>query len=378
MIYARTKAIKKVEKLFGVFPIVGILGPRQCGKSTLAKQFNFPTYLDLENPRDLAKLDNPQLFLESAKSPIVIDEIQRKPDLFPLLRYLVDTQPDRKILVLGSASPNLIKQSSESLAGRIGYMYLKGFHLGEIDDMNRLWLQGGYPRAYLAENNDAAQEWLQNYISTFLERDIPQLGFSIPSGQLRKFWQMLAHYHGQVMNYSELGRSIGLSDMTIKKYLQILEDCFMIKTLQPWYTNTGKRIIKQPKIYFWDSGIYHCLMNITNQDNLLSTPKLGASWEGFALTNTLQLLNLPTQDYYFWSTHQGAEIDLFWFQDGQAFGMEFKYTDAPKSTKSMHSSIETLNLKKLFVVYPGKDKYELNEKIEVMPLSLLKEEFSVG
>lgn len=352
------------------YPVTAILGARQCGKTTLAKQFAFDHYFDLENPRDLARLDNPQLALEDLEGLIVIDEIQRKPDLFPLLRYLVDNRAGQKYLILGSASRDLIKQSSESLAGRIAYFELSGFRPVDIgmDHFKKLWLRGGYPLSFLAASEEKSNRWRENYISTFLERDIPQLGIQIPAQTLRRFWTMLSHYHGQLLNYSELARAFGISDTTVRKYIHILEGTFMVRLLQPWYTNTKKRLVKSPKMYLRDSGLFHTLMSIENRDQLLSHNKRGASWEGFALDVVLNALSPERKDVYFWSVHSGAELDLFWTHGGKNWGVEFKLMDAPKMSKSMTTVVEELDLTHLWVVYVGNKSYKLAEKITVLPL----------
>jgi len=356
-------------------PVVAILGPRQSGKTTLAKQAKYDISFDLENPRDLAKLENPQLALEDLTGVILIDEIQRKPELFPLLRFLIDHHPKQKYLILGSASRDLLQQSSESLAGRIHYQYLGGFSLEEVGEKNLriLWLRGGFPRSFLSRSNGDSIHWRENYITTFLERDLPQLGIRIPSQTLRKFWIMLSHYHGQILNYSELGRSFGITDMTVKKYIDILASTFMVRTLQPWHSNIGKRQIKSPKFYLRDSGIFHTLQAIDTQDQLEGHPKLGASWEGFALELAIRSLRISDDRLFFWGTHSGAELDLFWHQGGRNLGLELKYTDAPKLTKSMKSALQDLNLSHLYVIYPGKDSYSIDKKITVLPLSELKQ-----
>lgn len=366
----RKEDLKKIKELIGVFPVTAILGPRQCGKTSIAKEIKYDHYFDLENPRDIIKFENPQLTLEDLGGLIVIDEIQRVPEIFPLIRCLVDNNKDQKFLILGSASRDLIKQSSESLAGRIGYFYLAGFGINDIgsDNLNRLWISGGFPRAYTAASFDESFLWLENYVTTFLERDIPRLGISIPSNTLRRFWMMISHYHGQVLNYSELGRSFGISDVTVRKYLEILEGTFMIRLLQPWYQNIGKRLVKRPKIYLRDSGIFHSLMSVKNMDQLISHNKLGCSWEGFAMECISKSIGKRFEEFYFWSTHSGAEIDLFWQDKGKNWGIEFKYADAPKKTKSMGSAINDVNLEHLWVIYPGKDQYKLSTKITVIPL----------
>lgn len=354
-----------------MFPVVAILGPRQCGKTTLARTMNADHYFDLENPQDAARLDQPQLALEDMTGIIVIDEIQRMPELFPLLRYLVDQDKDRKFVILGSASRDLIRQSSESLAGRIAYYYLGGFTLGDIgpENMKTIWLRGGLPRSFLAASDEESRLWRSQYVTTFLERDIPQLGITIPARTLRRFWLMLSNYHGQILNYAELGRSFGVSDMTVRKYCDILEGTFMVRILQPWYANIGKRVVKRPKLYLRDSGLFHTLLSIEKPEQLYASPKLGASWEGFALDCLCRTLGKEETDLYFWHTHGGAELDLFWQWGGQNWGVEFKYEDAPRFARSMQTAIEDLQLAGLWVVYPGKSSYALAKNIHVLPLS---------
>lgn len=369
----RTRDLAEIQKLIELFPATAILGQRQCGKTTIAGQFKYDHYFDLENPRDLAILDHPQLALENLSGLIVIDEIQRKPDLFPLLRYLVDTNPNQKYLILGSASRNLLKQSSESLAGRIGYYHLNGFRTSDVgkEQMVRLWLRGGLPRSYLANSEEASLLWRENYISTFLERDIPQLGIQIPALTLRRFWTMISHYHGQILNYSELGRSFGISDMTVRKYIDILEATFMLRILHSWHLNIKKRLVKQPKIYIRDSGIFHSLQSIATHKQLLSHSKLGASWEGFALERLCQHINKRNNKVYYWRTHNGAEIDLFWQKNGKNWGAEFKYTDSPRLSKSMSIAMNDLQLEYLWVIYPGSQYYQLAKNITVLPLQII-------
>lgn len=369
----RKRDLAEIRKLIELFPVTVILGQRQCGKTTIAGQFEYNHYFDLENPRDLAILDQPQLALENLSGLIVIDEIQRKPDLFPLLRYLIDTNPNQKYLILGNASRNLLKQSSESLAGRIGYYHLNGFRISDVgkEHMVRLWQRGGLPRSYLANSEEASLLWRENYISTFLERDIPQLGIQIPSLTLRRFWIMISHYHGQILNYSELGRSFGISDMTVRKYIDILESTFMLRILHPWHLNIRKRLVKQPKIYLRDSGIFHSLQSIATHQQLLSHTKLGASWEGFALERLCQYINKRNNEVYYWRTHNGAEIDLFWQKDGKNWGAEFKYADSPRLSKSMSIAMDDLQLEFLWVIYPGNQCYQLAENITVLPLQII-------
>lgn len=366
----RKKDLTCIKESLKNFPVTAILGPRQCGKTFLAQQIPTDHYFDLENPRDLAAFDHAQLLLEKLKGTIVIDEIQRKPELFPLLRVLADHHPGQKYIILGSASGVLLKQSSESLAGRISYHYLSGFNIADIGihDWQKLWMRGGFPRSFLAQSSKASQEWLDNYVTTFLEKDIPQLGITIPAQTLRRFWMMLCHYHGQVINFSEIGLSFGVSDMTVRKYIDILAGAFMIRILQPWFGNIGKRLVKRPKIYFKDSGLFHRLLSINQQKELLTHPKLGTSWEGFALENIISFLGLKPQESFFWSAHSGAEVDLFWQAHGKSWAIEFKYSDAPQLTKSMQSAFDNLDLAHLWVIYPGDKIYSLTNNITVVPL----------
>lgn len=366
----RTTDIDNIKKFLTMFRITAILGARQCGKTTISKEFNARYYFDLENPRDIARLETPQLALEDLTGLIAIDEVQRRPDLFPLIRYLVDTKPEQTYLLLGSASPQLLKQSSESLAGRIGYYRLGGLRLSDVaaGDFKKLWLRGSFPRSYTARSDEESWLWRENFITTFLEKDVPQLGIQIPAYTLQRFWRMLCHYHGQVINFSELGRSFGISDTTVKKYIDILESTFMIRILSPWYVNVGKRLVKSPKIYLKDSGIFHTLMGIETMEQLTAHNKLGASWEGFALECISRSIGKRDEEMYFWSTHSGAEIDLFWQQDGKNWGIEFKYMDAPRLSKSMPIALQDLELEHLWVVYPGNESYKLSQNITVLPL----------
>ena len=370
----RENDLHKIETLLEQFPVVAILGARQCGKTTLANQISFDHYFDLENPRDLARLDQAQITLENLSGRIVIDEIQRKAELFPLLRYLVDQKLKQQYLILGSASRDLISQSSETLAGRIAYHHLSGVSIADVGThhMDQLMIRGGYPKSFLAANDEQSYLWRTQYISTFLERDIPQLGIQIPSSALRRFWTMLSHYHGQILNYSEIGRSFGASDVTIKKYIDILESTFMIRQLMPWFNNTSKRLVKSPKLYLRDSGIFHALQSIKTQAELYAHPKLGSSWEGFALEETMRSIGKEANEVYFWSTQGGAEVDLFWMQGGQNYAVEFKYMDAPRLSKSMHIVLEDLSLEHLFVIYPGHQEYPLNSRVTVLPLERFK------
>jgi len=375
----RPKYIEKIRAHFRVHPICALLGPRQVGKTTLAKMYieeywpDDAYFFDLENPLDLARLENPMLALSNVTQKlIVIDEIQRRPDLFPVLRVLVDQEKEnRRFLILGSASRDLIRQASETLAGRIGYIELCPFSLFEVKDSSKLWLRGGFPRSYLAANNQDSYLWRQNYIATFLERDIPNLGFNIPPEQMRRFWLMLAHYHGQIFNASEIGKSLGISGHTVRKYLDILSGTFMIRILTPWFENLKKRQIKSPKIYFRDSGILNTLLGINDKMELQKYPKLGSFWEGFALEEIIRTMDAAMEESYFWSTQAKAELDLLIVKNNKKIGFEFKYTDAPKITKSMHIAQEDLKLNHLAVIYPGNQIFPLSKDIKAYGLETI-------
>jgi len=352
-------------------PVTALLGPRQCGKTTLAHIFGKQRkshYFDLESPADQQRLQNPELLLNSLQGLVVLDEIQIKPELFNILRVLVDRPENRQhFLVLGSASPHIIRNVSETLAGRVEFIELAGFNIQETNNIERLWLRGGFPRSFLAASESDSQAWRDGFIRTFLERDIPMLGITIASTAMRRFWTMLAHFHGQTWNASDLARSMGVSDKTVRSYLDILTATFMIRQLQPWHENLRKRQVKSPKIYFRDSGLLHSLLNIPNYHSLTGNPRLGASWEGFALEQVLQIIH-PTEAY-FWGTHSGAELDLLFFRKGKRYGVEFKFNEAPKITKSMHIAVKDLSLDYLWVVYPGKEEYPVTDKIMVRPLN---------
>ncbi len=372
----RLKFIEKINYAFQVNPALALLGPRQCGKTTLAQAYaeqqNLPfsrvSFFDLENPNDLARLEIPQLTLEPMEGLIIIDEIQRRPELFPLLRVLIDQHKNRQFLILGSASRELIKQSSESLAGRISYIELTPFSYPEADDLELLWIQGGFPRSYLAADAKISASWRSAYITTFLEQDLPQLGITIPAPTLRRFWMMLAHYHGNIFNASEIGQSLGAAHTTMRNYLNILTGTFMIRELSPWLENIGKRQIKSPKIYFRDSGIFHSLLGIQDKSSLLLHPKLGASWEGFALESIIRHYQATPEETFFWGIHAQAELDLILIKDGKRLGFEFKYSDSPRLTNSLETAERLLNLDALTVIYPGKIAYWLSKKIQVVGL----------
>jgi uncharacterized protein len=373
----RARQLDELIKLIQFSPVVAILGPRQSGKTTLAKMVNANHYFDLENPRDLARLEHPQTALEGLTGLVVIDEVQLRPDLFPLLRYLVDQQVETHYLILGSASRDLIRQGNETLAGRILFLHLNGFSLDEVgnEQWKKLWWRGGFPRAFLAPSDEMASKWLEDYITTFLERDIPQFGIQVAPAMLRRFWIMLSHYHGNIVNYSELGRSLQVADTTIRNYVDILESTFMIRVLRPWFTNTSKRLVKRPKIYLNDSGLFHRLQAIDRVDYLESHPKLGASWEGFALNELIQVSGISSDRFFFWATQAGAEVDLFWQHNGKNYAAELKYGDAPRRTKSMTAAIKDLNLDHLWIVYPGSESYAIDETITVKSIKNIEEIF---
>lgn len=369
----RAGFIEKISASFEVHPIVAILGPRQCGKTTIARKFadqhgiKSENYFDLEDPADLLRLENPKTSLSLLSGLVVIDEIQRAPDLFPILRVLVDRADNNlEILVLGSASRDLIKQSTETLAGRIGYLELTPFNLSETKDMRQLWYRGGFPRSYLAKSDNGSYEWRKNYIMTFLERDIPSFGFKISSSSLHKFWMMLTAYHCNILNASELGKAMQLNYKTVQNYVDILHETFMIRVLRPWYENINKRQVKSPKIYFRDSGIFHSLLGINDNQSLLRNVKLGASWEGFALEEIIRSLNVRSEDCYFWSAQGECEIDLLVFKNNQRLAYEFKYTDQPKITTSITKIIDALKIDKVTIVYPGNKSFTLSDKVDVI------------
>jgi len=355
-----------------VSPAVALLGPRQCGKTTLARQFagaSKSTYFDLENPVDLARLSEPMTALEELRGLIVIDEVQRHPDLFTILRVLLDRRPIRaRFLILGSASPELLRQSSETLAGRLAIVEMAGFTLEELSrpDLNRLWLRGGFPRSFLARTEAGSTAWREDFIRTFLERDLAQLGVRVPSSTMRRFWTMTAHYSGDIWNSSEIGRSLGEAHTTVKRHLDALSGALVVRVLEPWFENVGKRLVKSPKVYIRDSGLLHTLLGIGDRRQLDGHPKVGGSWEGFVIEQLLA--HVPKAKAYYWRTQAGAELDLLLFLNGRRIGIEIKRADAPKMTPSMGSAVEDLELHRLLVVYPGSVRYTLRPKVEVMSL----------
>jgi predicted AAA+ superfamily ATPase len=376
---ARTSNVKTAERYLRENPVVAVLGARQVGKTTLARQLvsrrkGESHFFDLEQPQDLARLDEPMLALESLRGLVVLDEIQNRPDVFPILRVLADRP--RKIarfLVLGSASPDLLRQSSETLAGRIAFQHLSGLDLEETgpDALGRLWFRGGFPRSYLARSHRESSEWRRDFIRTFVERDLPQLGIRIPGGTMGRFWAMLAHYHGQVMNASEIGRSLGVSHTTIRSYLDLFTNTFMVRQLRPWLQNIGKRIVKSPKVYIADSGILHQLFGLSTPADVERHPKLGASWEGFMLGQVIRRLRAWNEECFFWATQAGAELDLLVVHGSRRLGFEFKRTDSPRVTASMRSAIETLDLSSLTVVHAGHESFPLTRDVRAIAAARL-------
>lgn len=369
----RNYYLEYIKDSFDIFPICAILGPRQCGKTTLAhsyiKQLNDKNYFfDLEDPSHLDQLKNPKATLDPLDGLIVIDEIQRQPELFPYLRVLADYS-NKKFLILGSASGELLRQSSESLAGRIEYTELTPFNLTEIDSVKELWLRGGFPKSYLAKNHDLSLRWRNSYITSFIERDLPTLGITLNPHLMRQLWMMLAHNHGQLLNYSELGRSLGLTDMTIRRYTEILEQTFMIRLLKPWHENISKRQVKAPKVYIRDSGILHALLGV-NENDWYVHPKRGLSFEGFVIEELIRKFKIDAE-CFFWRTQTGAELDLLIIKNGKKYGFEVKNSDAPDITKSMHIAFTDLKLEHLYVVTSGDSTYKKTEKITVIGIKHL-------
>lgn len=368
----RPALLRRIHTALERSRVVALIGPRQCGKTTLAREWvevDSPHYFDLEDPVSLARLDEPMTALRDLRELVVIDEVQRRPELFPILRVLADRQPlSARFLVLGSASPELLRQSSESLAGRLESVVMGGFSLAEVgvEARTRHWLRGGFPLSFLAGTETNSWAWRKNFVQTFLERDLPQAGITIPAIALLRFWTMLAHYHGQLWNAAEPARSLGVSEPTVRRYLDLLSGMFMIRQLPPWHANLKKRQVKAPKIYFRDTGLLHQLLGIRSEQELLSHPKCGASWEGYVIEETLKALE--PDEAWFWATHNGAEIDLILLKDGQRLGVECKRVDAPRLTPSMRMALEDLKLERIAVVYPGTRRYRLAERVEAVPL----------
>ena len=374
----RQDRLSRVAGLLTRHPIVGLLGARQVGKTTLAREvarrYGRPVgFFDLEDPRDLARLAEPMLTLEPLRGLVVLDEIQRRPDIFPVLRVLADRRrTPARFLVLGSASLDLLRQSSETLAGRIAYVELPGLSLGEIGSdrsVSSLWLRGGFPRSFLAPTNAASMEWRQSFIRTFLERDLPQLGLNLPATTMRRFWMMVAHSHGQIWNASEFGRSFGLADTTVRRYLDALSGALVVRQLSPWHENLGKRQVKSPKIYVADAGLLHALLDIRDHHAIEGHPKLGASWEGFAIGELVTHLGVRWDQCHFWATHAGAELDLLVTAGRRRIGFEIKRTDAPRLTPSMRHARTDLKLDSLIVIHAGKETFPLAPGVRAIPLA---------
>ncbi len=371
---ARQRALQRIEAALAANPVCALLGPRQCGKTTLARQYATRTpvvhYFDLETAAARARLATPELTLSPLRGLVILDEIQVLPEIFTVLRPLAD-RPRRpaRFLVLGSASPDLVQGVSESLAGRVGFVDLGGFDLDDVGPARtqRLWLLGGFPRSFLASSSERSMEWRRNFMRTILERDLPQLGIRIPSETLRRFWIMVAHYHAQIWSGAELARSMGVTEHTVRRYVEILTGALMLRQLPPWFQNVAKRQYKSPKVYVRDSGLLHALLSISSPGDLAANPKLGASWEGFALEQVLSLGG--ERDAYYWRTHAGAELDLLMLRGGRRYGFEFKYGDAPQMTKSLHIALADLELERAWIVYPGSLRYAVHERVEVLPLT---------
>jgi len=370
----RPAYMNRIQQALRRSPIVALLGPRQCGKTTLArwveKLEEVSTYFDLESQPDLRRLANPEMMFASLSGLVIIDEIQTLPELFPVLRVTVDKPENQcKFLILGSASPGIIKNVSETLAGRVEFVDMSGFDLTELgaDSWQTLWVRGGFPRSYLADSHQDSFIWREGFIRTFLQRDIPQLGLSVSAQALRRFWTMLAHSHGQIWNASQIASSSSINDKTVRSYLDILVETYMIRSLQPWYENIRKRQVKSPKIYFRDTGLLHSMLDLQDLHAVTGHPQAGASWEGFAMEQVLQLIR-PSH-VYFWGTYSGAEIDMFFVLNGRRYGMEYKFNEAPDKTKSMSIALDTLQLNKLLIIYPGKETWQVNEKIWVCPIT---------
>jgi len=370
----RESLARQITGLLKRFPVVAILGARQVGKTTLAASIA-PTLsdrisrFDLENPSDLARLADPMLALQELKGLVVLDEVQRRPELFPVLRVLADRKPVRtRFLVLGSAAPDLLRQSSESLAGRIAYYELPGLAVREVgfEHADRLWVRGGFPKAFLARSDRESMEWRQAFIRTFLERDLPALGVNIAADTMRRFWSMLAHHHAQLWNASEIGRSFGVADTTVRNYLDKLTDALVVRQLKSWHENLGKRQVKAPKIFIRDSGLLHALLNLPTKRDIEGHPKLGASWEGFIIDQLVQQLGVNPEETYHWRTHQGAELDLLVVRGGLRLGFEVKRTVAPTLTPSMRSAMHDLKLKSLTVVHAGDQTFPLSKQVQAV------------
>jgi hypothetical protein len=375
MIVPRPHILDSVRRALKRAPVVVLVGPRQCGKTTLARELlpeDSPGYFDLEDPLSLARLEEPKTALGALKGLVVIDEVQRRPDLFPVLRVLADRkEAPARFLILGSASGDLMRQSAESLAGRMERITIGGFTLDELgaDAAGRLWRRGGFPLAYLARTEQDSVSWRRQFAQTLVERDLPQWGVRVPATALLRFWRMLAHYHGQIWGSAEPARALDVHPTTTRRYLDLLTDALMVRQLQPWHANVGKRQVKSPKVYIRDSGLLHQLLGLESEKAVLSHPKAGASWEGFAIEQALA--REPHDDAWFWATHQGAEIDLLLQRGGRLLGIECKRTDAPRMTPSIRVALEDLGLERVAILYPGEKRFALADRVEAVPLLAL-------
>lgn len=382
MVIQRSRHLARLRSLLDQFPVVGLIGARQVGKTTLAMALadefgGEVTRFDLENPRHLYRLEDPMFALESLTGLVVLDEIQLRPELFPVLRVLADRRgTPARFLVLGSASPELLRQTSETLAGRIAYHELEGLSLEEVgvEQVEPLWLRGGFPLSFLAPSDAASRLWRQQFIRTYLERDLSELGIQLPSTTMRRFWTMLAHYHGEIWNGSELARAFGVSHKTVRGYLDTLCSTFMAKRLDPWHENLAKRQVKAPKVYLADSGILHTLLGLDSREDLLEHPKVGASWEGFAIGEVATHLGAHPEECFFWKLHSGAELDLLIRRGNIRRGFELKLTSSPRVTPSMRAALESLGLDELTVIHAGTDSYPLAPRIRAVALTRLREE----
>jgi hypothetical protein len=376
MMIGRPQNLRRLEALLRQFPLVAILGARQVGKTTLARQLvarrrGPSTRFDLENAEDLFQLHDARLALEPLRGLVVLDEIQRRPEIFATLRVLID-QPGvrRRFLVLGSASLELLRQSSETLAGRIAYHELSGFSLDEVGaaKWQTLWRRGGFPPAFLARSDTESMRWRRQLVRTYLERDLPEFGLRIPAATMRRFWMMLSHYHGQTWNASELARAFGVAHTTVRHYLDILSSTFIVRQLPPWFENIGKRQVKAPKVYIRDSGLLHTLLGLTTGRQIAAHPKVGASWEGFALETVVSRLGAEPEECFTWATHSGAELDLLVVRGGRRLGFEFKYSTAPSITRSMQVAVSDLGLQRLYVLHAGSRSFPLGPKMQAIAL----------
>lgn len=376
MLLPRPGVIARIRRSFRVHPVVALNGPRQCGKTTIASEIaeaeRAAAYFDLERPRDRERLAAPEQALGALGGLVVVDEIQRLPGMFEILRVLVDRPDNRaRFLLTGSASPTLVRGVSESLAGRVGLVPMTGFDLEEVGTARwrDLWMRGGFPRSFLADDEEDATEWRDDFVSTFLERDLPRLGLRIPAEALRRFWMMVAHWHGQIWNAAEFARSLGSSEGTARRYLDILAGTYLVRVLPPWFENLKKRQVRSPKIYLQDSGLLHGLLEVNGPERLPGHPKVGASFEGFAIEQTLAAFR--PRSAFFWRTRTGAELDLLLVRGQRRLGFEVKFSDAPGTTRSMRTALADLGLDHLFVIYPGDEPYPLAEKISALPISHL-------